>query len=187
MRGARWRRCARATRTSSVMRGTVTPVCVALLLSQLTACAEPKCGGSDLKYYDQAIAYHLDKRGVPYRMGADGMVCVDGKHASGFVAADREAAKYFHEVAHLLKDACEERAFVEWADKERLRFDIRGTVRSDGSPGGRMFLLRSFTADELAENRRRLDNDAPTHVSCPPDHALKDERAEPPPAPERKP
>jgi hypothetical protein len=138
-----------------------------LVLASLAACAEPKCGGSDLKYYDQAIAYHLDKRGVPYRIGAGGMVCVDGKYASDFVAADREAAKYFHEVAHLLKDACEERAFVEWATRDGLRSDVRGTIRSDGSSGGKLFLLRSFTADELAANRRRLDNDAPTNASCP--------------------
>jgi len=145
----------------------VARVFIVLVLASLAACAEPKCGGSDLKYYDQAIAYHLDKRGIPYRIGADGMVCVDGKYAADLTAADREAAKYFHEVAHLLKDACEERAFFEWATKERLRFDIRGTLRSDGSPGGAMFLLRSFTADELATNRRRLDNDAPRNVSCP--------------------
>jgi hypothetical protein len=147
--------------------GLVARVFIVLVLASLAACAEPKCGGSDLKYYDQAIAYHLDKRGIPYRIGADGMVCVDGKHAADLTAADREAAKYFHEVAHLLKDACEERAFFEWATKERLRFDIRGTLRSDGSPGGAMFLLRSFNADELATNRRRLDNDAPGNVSCP--------------------
>jgi hypothetical protein len=167
---------------------------IVLVLVTFAACAEPKCGGSDLKYYDEAIAHHLAKRGIPYKIRSDGMVCVDGKHASDFVAADREAAKYFHEVAHLLKDKCEERAFVEWATRERLRFDIRDTIRSDGSPGGGMFLLRSFNADELAANKRRLTDDAPRGVSCPkgkventPDKVFKSEPAAPPPAPERKP
>jgi hypothetical protein len=149
------------------MRGSVAPVCIALLLSQLTACAEPKCGGSDVRYYDQALAYHLDRRGIPYKIGSGGMVCVEGRYASEFVAAGREVDKYFHEVADLLKDSCEERAFVEWATEERLRFDIRDTIRPDGSPGGRMFLLRSFTPDELAANRRRLSDDAPRGASCP--------------------
>jgi hypothetical protein len=147
------------------MTGLVARVFVVSLVGTLSACAEPKCGGSDLKYYDEAIAYHLARRGVPYRIASDGMVCVDGKHASDLIAADREAAKYFHEVADLLKDSCEEEAFVEWATREKLRFDVRGTYSSDGSPGGRMFLLRSFTAEELAANRRLL-TDAPKGASC---------------------
>ena len=35
-----------------------------LLCGLLTACAEPKCGGSDLKYYDQALVHQLSKRGI---------------------------------------------------------------------------------------------------------------------------
>jgi len=148
------------------MTGAFVRLLVASLLGVLAGCAEPKCGGSDLKYYDQAIAYHLEQRGIRYKIHSDGMVCVDGKYAAEFVAADREAAKYFHEVADLLKDSCEERAFVEWATRENLRFDVRGTHRFDGSPGGRMFLLRSFTAEELAVNKRRLANDAPKGAVC---------------------
>ena len=139
------------------------------LLGALTACAEPKCGGSDLKYYDQAIGYHLAQRGIPYNIRSGGMVCVEGKYAADFVAAERQAGKYFHEVADLLKDACEEQALVSWATRENLRFDVRGTIRSDGSPGGRMFLLRSFTKEEVTENMRRLSNDAPRGASCPKD------------------
>jgi hypothetical protein len=149
------------------MERTATRVLIASLLGALTGCAEPKCGGSDVKYYDQAIGYHLAQRGVPYSIRSGGMVCVEGKHAADFVAAERQAEKYFHEVADLLKDACEEQALVVWATREKLRFDVRGTIRSDGSPGGRMFLLRSFTMEEVAENMRRLSNDAPRGASCP--------------------
>jgi hypothetical protein len=168
------------------MRLTVARLLIAPLFGALAACAEPKCGGSDLRYYDQAIGYHLAQRGVRYDIHSGGMVCVEGKHAADFVAAEREAAKYFHEVADLLKNACEEQAIVEWATREKLRFDVRGTISSDGSPGGRMFLLRSFTAEEVAENRRRLTNDAPRGASCPKDKPRSGDQngTGPPPAPE---
>jgi len=90
------------------------------------------------------------------------MVCVAGRHAAEFDAAVREADKYFHEIADLLKDECEERALVEWATREKLRFDVRGTTS-----GKRMFLLRSFNADEVASNRQRLTRDAPKGMTCP--------------------
>jgi len=128
----------------------------------LIGCAEPKCGGSDLKYYDQALAYQLGKRGIRADVRNHGMVCVDGRHATEFDAAVREADRYFHEIADLLKDECEERAFVQWATREKLRFDVRGTTS-----GKRMFLLRSFNAEEVASNRQRLTRDAPKGMTCP--------------------
>jgi hypothetical protein len=148
--------------------GMVRPeVWIALLCAGLAACAEPKCGGSDLKYYDQAIAYQLGKHGVRADVRNDGMVCVAGRHAAEFDTAVREADKYFHEIADLLKDECEERAFVQWATREKLRFDVRSTLSADGSPGKRMFLLRSFNAEEVSSNRQRLTRDAPKDVACP--------------------
>jgi hypothetical protein len=137
-------------------------VCIALLCGCLAACAEPKCGGSDLKYYDQALAYQLGKHGVRADVRNDGMVCVAGRHGAEFDTAVREADKYFHEIADLLKDECEERAFVQWATRENLRFDVRDTTR-----GKRMFLLRSFNAEEVASNRQRLTRDAPKGTACP--------------------
>lgn len=137
-------------------------VCIALLCGCLAACAEPKCGGSDVKYYDQALAYQLGKRGIRPDVRNDGMVCVDGRHAAAFDTAVREADKYFHEIADLLKDECEERAFVQWATREKLRFDVRDTTT-----GKRMFLLRSFDAEEVASNRQRLTRDAPKGAACP--------------------
>ena len=127
----------------------------------LVACAEPKCGGSDAKYYDDALGHQLAKRDISYHIRRDGMVCVEVRYAAEFDAAMREVDRYFHEVAELLKDACEERAFVEWATREKLRFDVRSTT-----DGGRMFLLRSFNADEVAANMRRLSKDAPKAASC---------------------
>ena len=181
------------------MRRTATRLLCVSFLGALTACAEPKCGGSDAKYYDQAIGYQLAQRGIPYNIRADGMVCVDAKHAADFIAAERQLEKHFYAVADLLKDACEEQALVEWATREKLRFDVRDTTGSDGSPGGRMFLLRSFNAEEVAANRQRLSRDAPWGASCPKENpqshspctpdatpgALCDQnRYSPPPAPE---
>ena len=142
-------------------------LCIAFLCGCLAACGEPKCGGSDVKYYDQALSHQLARRGIAREVRADGMVCVDGRHAAEFDSAVREADRYFYEVADLLKDACEERAFVQWATREKLRFDVRDTIGQHGSPGRRMFHLRSFDAEEVASNRQRLTRDAPRGMACP--------------------
>ena len=147
------------------MKNVVARLGVPVLLSVLGGCAEDACRGSDAKYYNEGLKYHLAKTGVPYRVSGE-VICVSGRNASELRAAEARLDASFHQVADLLKDSCEEQAFVEWATKEGLRFDIRDTIRSDGSPGGRMFLLRSFTEEELAANERRLSNDAPKGMSC---------------------
>ena len=41
------------------------PVAIVLSLVPLLAgCAEDFCRGSDVKYYDEALAFHLTRRGV---------------------------------------------------------------------------------------------------------------------------
>jgi hypothetical protein len=107
----------------------------------------------------------LAKRGVPYRVSGE-VICVSGRNASELHAAEVQLETSFHEVADMLRDSCEEEAFTKWATTEKLRFDIRDTTRSDGSPGGRMFLLRSSTPEEVAENSQRLSQDAPKGMSC---------------------
>jgi len=126
-----------------------------------------RCEQRELKHYDEALSQQLTKNGTPNVIKQDKGVCVPAKYAPQLDAALRQVDTYFNEVADLLKDACQERAFVEWAIKEKLRFEVRDTIRSDGSPGGRMFLLRSFSTDEVATNKRRLSDDAPRGVSCP--------------------
>ncbi len=148
------------------MKDVLAIVGIPALLGALGGCAEDACSGSDAKYYNEGLRYHLAKRGVAYRVSGE-VVCVSGRSASELRAAEAQLATSFHEVADMLKDSCEEQAFVAWATKEKLRFDIRDTTRSDGSPGGRMFLLRSFSPEEVTENMRRLSNDAPWGMSCP--------------------
>lgn len=132
----------------------------------VAACGQ-RCIQQELKYYDEALSQQLTKNGISNSLEPDKGVCVPARHATQMDRATRQVDSYFHEVADMLKDSCEERAFVEWATKEKLRFDIRDTIRSDGSPGGRIFLLRSFSADEVAVNKRRLVDDAPKGASCP--------------------
>jgi len=147
------------------MRLSLGPVCI--LSACVAACGSERCVQQELKYYDEALSQQLTKNGTPNAIKADKGVCVSARYASQMDLAIRQVDNYFHEVADLLKDSCEERAFSEWATNEGLRFDVRDTLRSDGSSGRRMFLLRSFSTDEVAVNTRRLTNDAPRGVFCP--------------------
>lgn len=141
------------------------PAAVLSLLALLAGCAEDVCRGSDAKYYDEALAFQLTRRGVSYRI-SDQVVCVPARKAAELRAAQAEVDASFHEIAHLLKDACEERAFIDWARREGLRFDVRQTVDAQNQPSKKMFLLRSFTREEVALNRARLDAAAPRKAGC---------------------
>src|SRR5882672_8518904 len=131
-------------------------LCAASIIVAGCEQAEDKCGGSDAKYYGPALEYQLTKAGVPYRAMPDGMVCVAPKHAAEFAAAEGRVDQYFHAVAHKLKDSCEEHAFAEWATNENLRFDIRDAFDPGGRPSGKLFLIRSFTAEEVVSNADML-------------------------------
>src|SRR5687768_13002499 len=146
------------------MRGTFAIASVAFVAA-IVGCAEDVCRGSDENYYNEALAFHLARRGVPYRV-AESVVCVSEKNAVGLRAAEADVEATFPQVAHLLRDSCEERAFAEWAKREGLRFDIRSTVNLENQQSGRMFLLRSFTDEEVALNKTRLANSAPKKATC---------------------
>lgn len=142
---------------------------VALWAASILGGCDPageKCGGTDVKYYDQALSFHLTKAGVEHRVDRDGMVCVAKKHTAEFVAAERKTDESFHEVAYLLRDSCEESAFVDWATKEKLRWDIRQGHDANQKPGGRLLLIRSFTREEVAANADKLQNQAPKGATC---------------------
>jgi hypothetical protein len=147
------------------MRTVIAVLSIAVFVSIAHVRAENACRGSDAKFYNEALAYHLEKRGVPHRL-SDSVVCVSDQNAPELRAAMAQVDASFYQVAHLLTDACEERAFVEWAKRERLRFDVRSTVDSQGEPSGRMFHLRSFTPDEVASNRTKMTNGAPKRATC---------------------
>ena len=116
-------------------------------------------------HFEAGIAYHLSKNGVPYRITGEGGVCVAEEASAEVEAAIRQVEKYFWEVAYLLNNVCEERAFVDWASKENLRFDVADVVDLNRELSGRMFHLRSYTYEEMVSNRRKL-NEAPQNVVC---------------------
>ena len=124
------------------------------------------CGGSDARFYDDGLIFHLSKAGIPFRRMQGGGLCVDEKYSFQFKAAEREMERYFPQVAHNPKDACEERALVEWAQRERLRFDLRPALDSQNRPAGNLFFLRSFTYEEMVSNREKLEKSAPVGSTC---------------------
>jgi hypothetical protein len=125
---------------------------------------EDACSYHPSPHYPAGVAHQLSAKGVPYRL-VDGGICVTEGRGAELEAAQRRMFEHFGEVAYHLRDACEERAYVEWAEREKLRFEVSEVVDLGGKPAGRMFHLRSFTAEEAAEHRRKLQ-DAPRGASC---------------------
>jgi hypothetical protein len=130
-------------------------------------CAEPECRGSNVRYYDEALAFQLTKRNVSYKT-SQGVVCVGGFSAADMRSAQADVDAVFNQVNRPLKDECEERAFTEWAKKEGLRFDVLPYRDPQNQPAGRMFLLRSFTPEEVASNKAKLEG-APKGATCKPE------------------
>ena len=137
-----------------------------ILSIPVAACADEACRHYSAKYYDEALSNQLSKNGIPHTVHPEKGICVSVGQEPGLEAASRQVDTYFHQVARVLKDECEERALVAWAEKEHLRFDVASARNSDGRPGGRMFLLRSFSREEASANQDKLWNKAPKHVSC---------------------
>jgi hypothetical protein len=144
----------------------VASIAVVVVMSACTSNAKEVCGGSDAKFYDEGLIHHLSKAGVPYRKMHGSGLCVDEKYTTQFRAAQREIDRYFPEIAHKPQDSCEERALVEWAQREQLRFDVLQAIDSQNRPSGSLFLLRSFTKEEMMSNREKLDKSAPRGATC---------------------
>ncbi len=154
----------RSTRSLAVMRIIVSIACVTLISAPVHG--KEYCGGSDAKYYDEGLIFHLSKANVPFRKMYGSGLCVDDRHSTQFKAAERELERYFPQIAHNPKDSCEERALVEWAQREKLRFDLRPSFDMRNRPAGNLFLLRAFTQEEMVTYRERLDRSAPIGATC---------------------
>ena len=154
----------RSTRSLAVMRFVVV-LGIAAAVAAAGVHAAEKCSGSDTKYFNQALIFHLEKRGVPYRVSTD-VICVEERYATEFASAQQQLDSYFNELAYKLDDACEERALVDWAQKAGLRFDVLPVRNSRNEPAGNMFFLRSFTREELEHNRAKFDSEAPKDSTC---------------------
>lgn len=127
--------------------------------------AKDRCIQHPGKHFDAGVAYHLSKNGIPFRIAGELGVCVAEEASPQFEAAIRHVESYFWGVAYHLDNDCEERAFVDWAIRENLRFDVGDVVDLNKKRAGRMFHLRSYTYDEVVSNRRKLD-EAPRAGAC---------------------
>jgi hypothetical protein len=144
----------------------VASIAVAAMMSVGCGNAKEVCGGSDAKFYDEGLIFHLSKSGVPYRKMQGSGLCVDEKYASQLKAAERELERAFPQIAHKPQDACEERALIEWAEREKLRFDVRPAFDSRNQPTENLFLIRSFTYEEMLANRQKMEATAPRGATC---------------------
>jgi hypothetical protein len=145
---------------------TVASIALVAAMGLPTAHATEVCGGSDAKFYDEGLIFHLSKARVPYRKMHGSGLCVDEKYAAQFKAAERELERYYPQIAHNPKDSCEERALVEWAIREKLRWDLRPAHDMRNQPAGKLFFIRSFTQEEMVANREKLDRFAPIGATC---------------------
>jgi hypothetical protein len=143
----------------------VSAVALAVLTSCGVADAPDFCRGSSAKYYDEGLAYQLKRANVPHR-AVDGGVCVDRKYASQMKEAERQLENAFNQIATNPGNACEERALVEWAEREGLRYELAPALNSRNEPSGNLFLIRSFAYEEMVTNREKFDRSAPKGTKC---------------------
>jgi hypothetical protein len=135
---------------------------------------EPQCWPEENQYYVEALSKRLSKNGVTHSFHPKGSVpnrseasvCYAPRFKPDVKKATQEVDNYFREVAGVLRDACEERAFVEWAAKEKLPIEVVDTESSDGKYAGRMFLIYSITPEDVALNRQKLLDGAPRNARC---------------------
>ena len=130
------------------------------------------CGGAEQcvehpsVHYNGGLARLLAAKGISSSVQKDRGVCFAKRDEAKVKAAARELERYFYQVADLLKDSCEEKAVVEWASRERLPFEVHDTRGAGGRPGRRMINIYSFSDEEVASNRRKLEIEAPRGATC---------------------
>jgi len=76
------------------MGSAIARVGIPALVIAIGGCAEDACRGSDAKYYNEALAFHLARRGVPYKV-SDSVICVAGRNAAGLRAAEADVDASF--------------------------------------------------------------------------------------------
>ena len=148
------------------VRAPISTLAVLLALAACSSNAREACGGSDQKFYDDGLILYLDKSWVSARRTQGGGICVEEKYRPQLKAAERELDRYFPEIAHKPRDACEERALAEWAKRENLRYDLKPSFDMSNRPAGNLFLLRAYTREEMLAYREKLERHAPKDVRC---------------------
>ncbi len=133
-----------------------------------------QCWSDPNQYYIDALSKRLTKNGITHSLHPKGSVpkeeearvCYLPRFSPDVKKENREIDNYFREVAAVLRDSCEELAYVEWATKEKLPFEVVDTTSLDGKRAGRMFNLYSITPEDVALNRQKLLDHAPRNKRC---------------------
>ena len=126
-----------------------------------------QCADQSAKYHAEALSLRLTKNGVAHVVKTGRGICFDPKNAAQVDKASRELDQYFYEVVRGLTDSCEEKAFVAWAEKEKLRFEVFESQDADRKPSGRKLLtIYSMSEEDRDVNQRKLWNEAPRGVRC---------------------
>ena len=147
------------------MTRTVAPLIACAFIGACGVDEKAVCGGSSQKHYDEGLALHLARAGVPFERSPGGGLCAPEKYRARFKEAERELERYFPQIAYDPRSECEEQAYVEWAKERKLRHDLVEARRADGRPAGKLFLLRPYTAGEYAAYREWL-RELPTLANC---------------------
>ena len=134
----------------------------------LLGCGESeRCWKNEDAALDAAFSKELAARGITARLDQRRGVCVPKANAGALDEAYRRINEYRSEVAALASDECEQRALVDWAKRENLRYDVLPSTTSDGRPSGNMLIVRSSSAEEVAANREKLRRELPKIQRCP--------------------
>jgi hypothetical protein len=162
--GAELRRGPPLNKALAIMRSVA-----ALVVCIACACSgevREVCGGTSQKHYDEGLALHLSKAGVPYRRMEGGGLCAAEKYTAQFRAAEKELERYFPEIAFNPHGPCEEKVYLDWAARHSVRHDLVSAKGSDNRPAGKLFLLRPFTAEEYAAYQEKVRSDPPMLSPC---------------------
>ena len=139
---------------------------VVAVVSSCSPGAIEQCTNHSAKYYSDALSAELKKEGVPHSFSKDRGVCFSSLRAANVAIAALEVDRNLFAVIELLQDECQERAFVDWANNSSIPFQIEASKTSDGIAGKHVFVMFSFTAEDVDRNKRRLVADAPKNVNC---------------------
>ena len=141
-------------------------------LGSASTLAKEHCGGSDAKFYDEGLIFHLTKAGVPYRRMHGSGLCVDDKYSTQFKAAERELGISLLDSARVwYRDGSGVRSEDRASFKNRLRsgeidadtvvFDNTAATAGDLRAGRWERPLReSWHVRFLSEGRPRADASA---------------------------
>ncbi len=126
----------------------------------------PPCRSGSNNYRAEALSKRLTKNGVSHSLHPGYGVCYSPNNEQEIERALQQIDAYFYEVAGQLRNACEERAFTQWAQAEKLPYTIRDAPSFDGQTRSRLFQIYSLTEEDVAINRKKLLTSSARNACC---------------------